>query len=196
MKQIEKNNHEELTNELQIISGKKFTPDQFDRLVEGFRKIDWNKACQIIREFERLERFPSNVYGIISNKIEDQFWAERQEQYKSEQWKSADANCASPDEGQLFFKITGEILLWHRIGLAEHNPTGSSIPMSSDEWVQAGCPATWSPLLGHFLSGLVKVNNFDPVKREAFLNQYLEILKSEREKRTVNKKPEPEEVFA
>jgi hypothetical protein len=68
--------------------------------------------------------------------------------------------------------------------------------MTSDEWAQAGCPATWSSLLDHFLSGLVKVNNFDPGKREAFLNQYLDILKSERIKRMGPKKQEPEEVFA
>jgi hypothetical protein len=46
------------------------------------------------------------------------------------------------------------------------------------------------------LSGFIKIHNFEPEKRESFLRQYLEILKSEREKRTVNKKPETEEVFA
>lgn len=196
MRQIEKNNCNELTKELQVISGKKFSSDQYDRIVEGFGKIDWSKACQIVRDFERLERFPSNVYGIISNHIEDQFRTDRQEQYKTEYFKAVDSDCASSIEWRLFFAITAEIMLWHRVGLAERNPNGISIPMTSDEWARAGCPATWSKLIDHFFSGLVRVNNFEPERRESFLKQYLEMMQSEREKRTVNKKPEPEEVFA
>jgi hypothetical protein len=195
MKSIDKNNHRGLVEELQVISGKKFTEDQFARLYEGLQKIDWTKACQIVREFERLERFPPNVYGVISNRIEDQFRADRQGHYKTAQWNASDADCATPEEWKLFFEITSEILLWHRIGLAKRNPNGITIPMSSDEWVQAGCPPTWSNLLDHFLTGLIMSHNREPEKREAFLSQYLEILKSERDKRIINK-PEPEEVFA
>lgn len=196
MKQIEKNNCVELIKEVQIIAGKKLTPDQFDRLVEGIGKIDWNKACQIVRDFERMERFPSNIYGIVANRIEDQFRSERQGSYKAELWKAIDADCASSVEWRLFFAITAEIMLWHRAGLAERNPNGTSVPMTSDEWMQQGCPATWSPLLDHFLSGLVKVNNFSTEKREAFLAEYLDILKSERSKRLGTNQPKQEEVFA
>ena len=195
MKKIENGNCTELIKEIQVIAGKKFTPDQFDRLVEGVGKIDWNRALQIVREFERLERFPANVYGVISNRIEDQFRTDRQGHYKTAQWNAVDADCATPEEWKLFFEITSEILLWHRIGLAKRNPNGITIPMSSDEWVQAGCPPTWSNLLDHFLTGLITSHNREPEKREAFLSQYLEILKSEWDKRIINK-PEPEEVFA
>jgi hypothetical protein len=196
MKLFEKGNHKGLVYELQVISGKKITDDQFSRLYEGFEKIDWTKACQIVRDFERMERFPSNVYGVIANRIEDQYRTERQEHYKAELFRAVDADCASSVEWSLFFEITNEIILWHRIGLAERNPNGITIPMSSDEWDQAGRPATWSNILDHFMSELSKVNNFESDRRDSFLKQYLGILQSEREKRTANKKPEQEEAFS
>lgn len=105
MKFIDKEKCNELVDELQVITGKKFTDDQYSRLIEGFQKIDWLKSCQIVRDLERMERFPNNVYGVLANRIEDIFRSAHQELLKQQQWQVSDNDKASSEEFRLWFEI-------------------------------------------------------------------------------------------
>jgi hypothetical protein len=82
--------------------------------------------------------------------------------------------------------ITNEVLIWHKTGMVKTNRDGCR-PMDIDEYIQAGQPDTWSPILTHFMRGYAPVyrqNMDNPKAREDFLGNYLNTLVSNRSKRS------------
>jgi len=63
--------------EIATATGRDFTAMQLGRLIDEFKKINWNEAHSITANYIRMSRFPQNVYGnlleIIGNKRIESF---------------------------------------------------------------------------------------------------------------------------
>jgi hypothetical protein len=190
MKYIEKEHHQELVEELQVISGKKFTSDQFTRLFEGFKKIPWIQACQIVRDFERLERFPTNIYGVIANRIEDKFRESTKEKYAAASWRISSDEMASANEWDLWWKIIEEAKLWITLGLDVYHTEYAHI---TDLPPEGQSVHSWSKVIDYVLEHWFKFQKQFPIskpdKREKFLQICLENLMKQRQKLTPANKP-------
>jgi hypothetical protein len=167
---------ESLLEKVRLNAGKKI-PDFIDRGISTLLKDSgWEYARRSVFELSRRDSCPSNIYGFLENKIHDYKNQEREGTLSRDQWRTYQDNCASATEWSLFFNITNEILIWHRIGLVKINHDGVSVPMSTDEFRGAGYPKTWSSILDHFLSQYCANDNKTQKEREDFLGGYLNML--------------------
>lgn len=193
MKFIEKNHYQELVEELQVIVSVKtpfkFTPDQFSRLFEGMQKIDWIQACQIVRDFERLERFPSNIYGVIANRIEDKHNEKRKQVYIQDRWKVSDNEKTSAEEFRLWWAIHDEAKIWISLGLDTYHEEYAHI-LDLPPAGQA-CKA-WSRIIEYVINNWIAFETKFPLampkQREDFLKQILELIQKDRETKMQDKK--------
>lgn len=186
MKTIKKDDFNGLVIELQIIAGKKFTGDQFDRLSEGFSKIAWSEACRIVRDFERQERFPSNIYGVIANRIEDQFREEIKKSYQRQRWEVAAADRATAEEFRLWIEVIDEALIWVKTGISSYRQQFERITLPPPEGHKG---QSWSEVVDFVLEKWGEFQKLNPNSsdREEFLRQALRVLHEEREKRLSGK---------
>lgn len=85
-------------------------------------------------------------------------------------------------EWELAAAITGEILTWHRLGLVDAQRQEFDGTMDAEEWVRAGKPKTWSPMVDHYFEGLSHMRG--SAQRKEFMAGYLATLRKTRAERT------------
>lgn len=63
------------------------------------------------------------------------------------------AGCATSEQQELFIRIVGLVMKKHAQGTVPRTADGITDPLSIDEWIRAGRPTTWSPLIDMLLAG-------------------------------------------
>jgi hypothetical protein len=185
MKFIKQDDVNELCIELEVIVGKKFSSSQFDRLAEGFKKIDWIKACQLVRDFERQERFPSNVYGVLANRIEEQIREQTQAVYTRQKWVVSANDRVSSDEAHLWFEIIEEAKIWIALKIDHYRNEFAHIRDLPPPGQKCH---SWSGIVDYAINTWMdfdsRIKNSTPEQRVELLKNILENCKNERIKKT------------
>lgn len=109
------------------------------------------------------------------------------------------AERATGEELLWFFKCLDEIGIWHNQKLMKFNPAGC-VPMSMDEWMQAGQPETWSELFTHMQRGAVRAYRAslgtDPGALGRFYKDFYNTLVDSRRERTCGTSTGPAAIAA
>lgn len=123
-------------------------------------------ARAAVRRLRDRDTLPSNIVGVIEREIAV-IEAEKREQ---DEWKIHTDDSGTSEECTALMEFLTELISWHDLGMVKRNPSGTAIPMSIDEYVAANRPATWSPIVDHWLKGFVKAYNEDKEMPGALLN--------------------------
>lgn len=146
--------------------------------------MGWDNAKSVVKDLTHREHIPSNLYGTILGIWESRKVQQQQAHLWKQKW-TADQDCATPGEWTAFWKVMGEILRWHQMGLVSSNPDGITTPLTADEYHKAKCPKSWSPIVDHFLTGYYPAMLADVL--EDYLTKYHAHLVEARLKKTVGK---------
>jgi hypothetical protein len=177
-----------LIAQIVVLRGRELPTIQDEGLRSIFDSSGKSVALQAVKRLSDMPTLPSNIIGAIKREISGIEGEIRERQ----EWrlKSRDA-ATSTKECQELMAFLQELSIWHQIGLVERNDNGISIPMSIDEYIYAGRPKTWSPIIDHWLQGFEAAYRLEQEKPGAlidFYKGYTKNLIEERRKRTENQK--------
>jgi hypothetical protein len=97
-----------LIKELENLQGKDFTILQSETLIGEFKIIPWSSACWIVKSASRMERIPNNLFGLIRNRIDDEYNRIEKKKEEKTDWK-ATPGCTTPEEWHLYFGLLAKI---------------------------------------------------------------------------------------
>lgn len=164
--------HDFITNALSrivIARGRELPELHANKLAEIFSVIGMVKTKIVADRIEGLSSIPQNIIGEV-NKIIADIRAEEQER---EAWKAARRdNLGTDPEHEQIGIFNTELMTWHRSGLVQKNPEGITVPMSVEEYIKAGRPKTWSPIIDHWMQGYEVAYKLD-LQTEGALLDYL-----------------------
>lgn len=162
--------------------GKDFVDMQAKGIAKKFDEIGKNDTWVIIRRLQAWPKIPDNISGAIDK----EYGALKAERREAGQWRMKKEGLGTSLECSEIGRFNDELTLWHRMGLADTNKNGSTVPMAIEEWIRAGRPATWSPVLDHWLQGFEVAYKQDlQVEGSllAFLARYNNMLVEQRKER-------------
>lgn len=178
---IEQGDYRALLRKICAAAGKNDLPRITSEEIESLlRSTDWNTALSAVRVLCGRDHMPTNLLGGLENVIREIEQNSDKAKLERETWR-AQEGCCTPEEWQYLFRITAMIMRMHISGETPTNPDGITIAMTIDEYKQAGMPATWSPILDHFLKGYYQAYMLDKTKNGAlvdYLKKYCEILQN------------------
>lgn len=147
---ISSGDYTSLLNELAAARGKEIQGYQYERILEALQSVKWHIAVRIVKEIARSETIPSNLYGLICNKIDAIRQAWESTHLWKQEWESKE-NCVTPEEYNAWFGIIMLAINYRDYGFVKNNPDGVTTPLNIDEWIEHKRPNSWSPVIDHAL---------------------------------------------
>lgn len=181
---------DKLFSELAAARGRDLPLPLTRQLATIFDEAGERNAKTIVNQLVSMDSLPTNLYGAVRSRWIEMKRNSEYETLRKDKWQSESSENTNAAEWTLYWQIIEEIMLWHQCGLAETNKNAAPISYDIDEWLNAGKPKTWSPILDHFLDGYAlgyKADLKTPGSLTKYLEQYLQLIKETRVKRQAEK---------
>jgi hypothetical protein len=177
---------------IELMRGRALPDIVAPELVKMFDGAGRYKTAAVLNRLRSYESIPQNIIGCCEKIL----W-ELNNQQETEGYKYKDRNDFGDKktlESLAIFLV--ELEFWHKNGLAEYNHKGLTTGIDINQWIEAGRPKTWSPILDHWLNGFVKAHEEEKINPGAILAfemEYNTMLIAERIKRMAEKEAKNEQ---
>jgi len=106
---VKRDDYRGLLTQIAIASDKNFSELQTLSLIDTMQSLGWQGSYRITVAITRTGNLPKNVYGHTLCLLEDEIDHIRKQNLQKDEWKIADADCASSEEFILTMRCIGMI---------------------------------------------------------------------------------------
>ena len=170
---------------IELMKGRDLPEIVVQALVDFFNGVGEIKTKAIIYRLKTYDKIPDNIIGCI-----DRLNNEIHNTYQEQEYKPKNReDLGDPSSAGLMGEFMTEVFLWHELRLVERNTDNPCGVLDIEQWVAAGRPKSWSPIIDNWLEGFEAAYYMEKTKAgsvKIYMESYIRKLKKERTERQHN----------